>query len=160
MGISMEFKAVYTEYAPRIFRLCMGYVNDHEQARDLTQETFISVWENMASFRQESSISTWIFRIATNNCLRSIEKKKKITAQIPPDIPDLPEDSKEEKLSFLYRCISELEEMDRLIISLVLEDMPQTEIASIVGISHANIRVKVHRIKEKLTLKFKQHGQL
>jgi RNA polymerase sigma-70 factor (ECF subfamily) len=138
----------------------MGYVNDHELARDLTQETFISVWENMGSFRQESSVSTWIFRIATNNCLRSIEKKKNVSAQLPADMPDLPADNKEEKLAFLYKCISELEETDRLIISLVLEDMPQEEIASIVGVSHSNVRVKVHRIKEKLTLKFKQHGQL
>jgi RNA polymerase sigma-70 factor (ECF subfamily) len=155
----MDFKEVYTQYSPGVFRLCMGYVNDYEQARDLTQETFISVWENLSSFRQESAVSTWIFRIATNNCLRAIEKKKKVVSVLPPDMPDIPEETKEEKLVFLYRCISELEEVDRIIISLVLEDVPQAEIASIVGMSHNNIRVKVHRIKEKLTQKFRQHGQ-
>jgi RNA polymerase sigma-70 factor (ECF subfamily) len=49
--------------------------------------------------------------------------------------------------------------MDRIIISLFLEDVPQAEIATIVGISHGNIRIKVHRIKEKLAIKFKEHGK-
>ena len=138
----------------------MAYINDHEQARDLTQETFIAVWQNLSSFRNESQISTWIFRIATNNCLRAIEKKKRITTTgLPLDMPVIHEETKEEKLNFLYSCIAELEETERIIISLVLEDLPQAEIASVVGLSEVNTRVKIHRIKEKLSGKFKQHGQ-
>ena len=138
----------------------MAYINDHEQASDLTQETFIAVWQNLSSFRNESNISTWIFRIATNNCLRAIEKKKRITITgLPLGIPVIHEETKEEKLNFLYTCIAELEETERIIISLVLEDIPQAEIASVVGLSEVNTRVKIHRIKEKLSGKFKQHGQ-
>ena len=74
-------------------------------------------------------------------------------------MPDVPEETHEDKLTFLYNCIAELEEIDRIIISLVLEDLPQAEIASIVGLSHGNIRTKVHRIKDKLATKFKDHGQ-
>jgi RNA polymerase sigma-70 factor, ECF subfamily len=156
----MDFKELYAQYSPGVFRLCMGYINDYEQARDLTQESFIAVWENLASFKNESKISTWIFRIATNNCLRAIERKKRTsTIESIPDLPDLHQENKEEKLAFLYKCIAELEETDRIVISLFLEDIPQTEIAAIVGISHANIRVKIHRIKEKLSQKFRQYGQ-
>ena len=155
-----EFEEIYQQYSPQIFRVCMGYVNDVDQARDLVQETFISVWRNLHSFRNDSKISTWIFRIATNNCLRAIEKSKRIVqTELPENLPEIIEESPEEKLQLLYNCIAELEEMDRIIISLVLEDLPQAEIASIVGLSNANIRVKVHRIKEKLSLKFKKHGQ-
>jgi RNA polymerase sigma-70 factor (ECF subfamily) len=78
---------------------------------------------------------------------------------LPGDLPLIPEEKKEEKLNFLYNCIAELEETEKIIISLVLEDLPQAEIASIVGLSHANTRVKIHRIKERLSEKFKQHGQ-
>jgi RNA polymerase sigma-70 factor, ECF subfamily len=156
----MDFEEIYSKYSPQIFRVCMGYINDYEQARDLTQETFISVWRNLATFRNQSKISTWIFRIATNNCLRAIEKSKRImTDELPVHLPEIHEESQEEKLTFLYNCIAELEETDRIIISLVLEDLPQAEIASIVGLSNGNIRVKVHRIKEKLAAKFKTHGQ-
>ncbi len=138
----------------------MGYINDYEQARDLTQETFISVWRNLASFREQSKISTWIFRIATNNCLRAIEKSKRIiTTELPYQLPAIHEETQEEQLKFLYNCIAELEETERVIISLVLEDLPQAEIAAIVGLSNGNIRVRVHRIKEKLAIKFKKHGK-
>jgi RNA polymerase sigma-70 factor, ECF subfamily len=156
----MEFEEIYLQYSPKIFRVCMAYVNEYEQARDLTQETFIAVWQNLSSFRNESSISTWIFRIATNNCLRAIDKSKRTkTSEIPANLPAFHEETREEKLQFLYTCISELEETERIIISLVLEDLPQADIASVVGLSDVNTRVKIHRIKEKLAKKFKDHGQ-
>jgi RNA polymerase sigma-70 factor (ECF subfamily) len=156
----MEFEEIYNKYSPQIFRVCMGYINDREQARDLTQETFISVWRNLSTFKNQSKISTWIFRIATNNCLRALEKSKRIIkTELPFDLSDTVEESPEEKLTFLYNCIAGLEETDRIIISLMLEDLPQAEIAAIVGLSNGNVRVKVHRIKEKLAIKFKQHGQ-
>ncbi|MNY80439.1 RNA polymerase sigma factor [compost metagenome] len=59
----------------------------------------------------------------------------------------------------MYKCIAELPETDRIIISLELEDIKQNEIAKIVGLSEANVRVKIHRIKEKLTQKFKENEQ-
>jgi RNA polymerase sigma-70 factor (ECF subfamily) len=156
----MNFEEIYAAYSPKIFRVCMGYINDYEQARDLTQETFIAVWQNLSSFRNQSNISTWIFRIATNNCLRAIEKKKRITTTaLSLNLPEMQEETQKEKLNFLYKCIAELQETERIIIALVLEDLPQTEIASIVGLSDVNTRVKIHRIKEKLSNKFKQHGQ-
>lgn len=156
----MKFEEIYAAYSPKIFRVCMAYINDHEQARDLTQETFITVLQNLSSFRNESQISTWIFRIATNNCLRAIEiSKRTITTELPVQLPVVQEESQEEKLNFLYSCIAELEETERIIISLVLEDLPQAEIAAIVGLTEVNTRVKIHRIKEKLSQKFKQHEQ-
>jgi RNA polymerase sigma-70 factor (ECF subfamily) len=156
----MEFEEIYKTYSPRIYRVCLGYINDHEQARDLTQETFISVWQNLASFRQQSAVSTWIFRIATNNCLRALERSKRvIKTELPYNLAAPEEENIEGRLKMLYDCIAELAEPDRIIISLVLEDLPQADIAEIVGLSHANVRVKVHRIKEKLAHKLKRHGQ-
>ena len=155
----MEFEEIYIEYSPKIFRVCMAYMNDREHARDLTQETFLAVWQHLSTFKNESKISTWIFRIATNNCLRAIEKSKRIkTIDLPSEIISSTDDSKMEKIDFLYSCIAELNEMDRIIISLVLEDLPQAEIASIVGISNTNTRVKIYRIKERISNKFKEHG--
>jgi RNA polymerase sigma-70 factor (ECF subfamily) len=156
----MKFEEIYEVYSQKIFRVCMAFINDYEQARDLTQETFIAVWQNLASFRNESQISTWIFRIATNNCLRAIEKSKRTPAtELPIQLPIVQEESQEEKLNFLYRCIAELEEIERIIISLVLEELPQAEIASVVGLSEVNTRVKIHRIKDKLSKKFKDYEQ-
>jgi len=66
---------------------------------------------------------------------------------------------KEPEVQFLYQCISELPEIERIIISLELENLKQKEIAKIVGLSESNVRVKIHRIKGKLTKKFQHHDR-
>jgi len=142
----------------------MGYVNDDDMAKDLCQETFVAVFQQLPKFRQESAVGTWIYRIATNICLRQINLEKRMPkSELPYQIKDPAEkDSKLEKdqmTDFLYQCISELPELERIIISLELEEMKQAEIAEVVGISPANVRVKIHRIKEKLTEKFKHYGR-
>ena len=156
----MEFEQLYKLYWQKIFRLCMGYVNDYDIAQDLAQETFIIVWKKLDTFRNEANIGTWIFRIASNNCLRQIEKDKRFQkSELPRYITEEKQESLEPQIQFLYKCIAELPETDRIIISLELEDVKQAEIANIVGLSEANTRVKIHRIKEKLTQKFKENGQ-
>lgn len=157
----MEFENIYATWYPKIFRLCMGYVNDEAQAQDLAQETFIIVWQKLHTFRGEAAISTWIYRIATNTCLRSVEKSKRIPkTELPVQLPDIPEPNREEKIRQLYNCIATLEEPDRIIISLVLGGLPQAEIAAVTGLSEGNTRVKVHRIKEKLLKKLQAYEQL
>ena len=156
----MEFENIYKLYWEKIFRLCMGFVNDYDAAQDLAQETFIIVWQKLDTFRNESGIGTRIFRIASNNCLRQIEKDKRFPkSELPLHIAEEKPVSLEPKIQLLYKCIAELPETERIIISLELEDIKQTEIAKIVGLSEANTRVKIHRIKEKLTQKFKENGQ-
>jgi RNA polymerase sigma-70 factor (ECF subfamily) len=156
----MEFEQLYKSYWEKVFRLCMGYVNNYSIAQDIAQETFIIIWEKLHTFRNEANIGSWIFRIASNNCLRQIEKEKRfLKSDLPINITEEKQYSLEPQIQFLYKCIAELPETDRIIISLELEDVKQAEIASIVGLSEANIRVKIHRIKEKLTQKFKENGQ-
>jgi len=160
----MNFNEIYKTYWQKIFRLCMGYVNDFDLAQDLAQETFIIVWQQLPKFRNESNIGTWIFRIASNNCIRQIEKDKRIVKtslnkSLYTKLKHEKRESIEPQIKLLYTFISELPETDRIIISLELEEMKQSEIANIVGLSEVNIRVKIHRIKEKLTRKFKEHEQ-
>nr|WP_315026236.1 RNA polymerase sigma factor [uncultured Chryseobacterium sp.] len=155
----MVFEEIYELYWQKIFRLCMGYLNDTNLAQDLAQETFIIVWQQLPKFRNESSIGTWIFRIASNNCLRQIEKEKRFSkADLPINLEEKKQESMEPQIQLLYQYISELPETDRIIISLELEEVKQAEIAQITGLSESNVRVKIHRIKEKLTQKFKENG--
>lgn len=157
----MGFDEIYKNYSSKIFRVCLGYFNDYDLAKDITQETFISVWENLVKFENRSSIGTWIYRIATNKCLRRIQKENSHpTVELPTNLKYVaPSFEEDEKLSRLHQYISELPELERIIITLSLEDVSQEKIAEIIGISHANIRVKLHRIKAKLTKKFKENGQ-
>lgn len=156
----MTFEQIHKTYWPKVYRQCMGYINDHDIANDLAQETFIKVWLNLHKFRHESAIGTWIFRIAVNLCLQQINRDKKSPKfELPKEIIDEVSRNNEPELQLLYSYISELPEIDRIIISLELEDLKQKEIANIVGLSESNIRVKIHRIKEKLTQKFQKNGK-
>ncbi len=157
----MNFDEIYKIYSPKIFRVCLGYFNDYDMAKDMTQETFIAVWENLNKFENRSSVGTWIYKITTNKCLRQIQKDKSHPKSGLPLYLKNEEITfeKEEILAQLHQYISELPELDKIIVTLSLEDVPQEIIAEITGISHANVRVKFHRIKEKLTKKFKENGQ-
>lgn len=154
----MEFENLYHHYSPKIFRLCLGYFNDVHQAKDITQETFITVFEQLKNLKNQNNISGWIFKIATNKCLRQIENENRkqsvynydFSLHETKEVPDL-----EENFANLQKYIFELEEIDRIIIGLYLEDLTQLKIADIVGLSHGNIRVKIHRIKENLAKKMK-----
>ncbi len=156
----MEFEAIYKTYWQKIYRVCRGYLGEDDWAKDVAQDTFITVWQQLESFRNEAAISTWIYRIAVNNCLRQIEKSKRLPKELfPNELVETPDAAPETdaKIKFLHLCISELKELDRIIISLELEDVRQAEIASITGLSEGNVRVKIHRIKEQLTQKFKHY---
>ena len=151
----MVFEDIYRDYWNKVFRICMGYANNHDWAKDIAQDTFVTIWKQLPNFRNESAIGTWIFRIAVNNCLRQIERQNKMPrAEMPEHLEYKPDIDWESQTQFLYKCIAGLPETDRIIISLDLENVKQSEIATIVGLSETNIRVKVHRIKEKLTKKF------
>lgn len=156
----MEFEVIYKRYWNKIFRLCMGYVNDYGLAQDIAQETFIRVWQYLPTFRNEANIDTWIFRIATNNCLRQLERKKQVlSTQFPVDLCEDEKAELEPQIQMLYKFIAELPEIDRIIISLELEDVRQADIAQIIGLSESNVRVRIHRIKALLTIKFREYGE-
>ena len=156
----MNFDSIYKEYWSKIYRLCMAYVNDASWAQDIAQDTFVIVWKQLPTFRQESSVGTWIYRIATNNCLRQLERQKgREKQELSLNIPDEKPVDIEPQIQLLYRFIGELPELERIIISLELEEVKQAEIAQIVGVSESNVRVKIHRIKERLTKRFKEHGE-
>ncbi|EHO11045.1 RNA polymerase sigma factor [Myroides odoratimimus] len=155
------FESLYEQYWQRIYRLALGYVNDVDWAKDIAQETFVNVWNQLPKFRADSGYGTWIYRIAVNICLRQIERSKKVM----PDenkirqSKSVEEEYKETNTQKLYQAISELTEINRIIISLTLEGVDQKQIADVTGLTHANVRTRVHRIKEELYQKLNNYGK-
>jgi len=140
----MEFDELYKSFWDKIYRLCMGYVNDPDQAKDLAQETFITVWSKLSTFRNEANIGTWIYRIATNTCLSQIKKNERIKkSEILESMEDYESPNLDEEIKLLYQYISELPELDRIIISLELEEVKQSEISKIVGLSYPSYEVRI-----------------
>ncbi|KUF42387.1 RNA polymerase sigma factor [Myroides marinus] len=155
------FESLYQQYWQRIYRLALGYVNDADWAKDIAQETFVNVWNQLPKFRAEAEYNTWIYRIAVNICLRQIERSKKVVSDQDKvqRSKSVEEEYQEVNTQRLYKSISELTEINRIIISLTLEGMDQKQIADVTGITHANVRTRVHRIKEELYQKLNNYGK-
>jgi RNA polymerase sigma factor (sigma-70 family) len=149
------FKEIFQANSKKIYHLCYGYTGDDDKANDLMQETFMKVWQNLDKFRNQALISTWIYRIAVNTCLSHLRvEKRQPKDELTDNIIETKGEevsNKNEQVASLYKCIAQLEENERIIITMVLDEVPYTEIATISGISEGNLRVKIHRIKQKLT---------
>lgn len=151
-----QFEQLYQAHYRMVLQLCLGLLKgDSNQAKDLTQEVFIQVWNNLGKFRQDSSPKTWIYRITVNACLNYLKRDKLHSAKLGEAIQNQ-ETSEEitltesDPVKALYAAMAELSEIDRLVTGLLLEEVPQEEIATILGISEGNLRVKIHRIKLRL----------
>lgn len=157
------FKEIYKTYSSKVHRLCLGYTGNSMEADDLLQEVFIKAWQNLDKFRGDSQVSTWIYRIAVNTCLyhlRSQKNKKSVDIDVSLFKREDEIDDKEQQVQLLYKCISELSEADRLIITLLLEEVPYPEIAAITDISEGNLRVKIHRIKQQLSTIYTKYERI
>lgn len=149
------FQTLHSDYHSMVLTLCRGFMKgDSDLAADLTQEVFINVWNALSGYRAEASYKTWIYRITVNTCLLQIRKdKKKINVPLETAVHASETDTNHgqvEAEQLLYRAIGKLEEVERLIMMMVLDEVEYEEIASIMGITENNLRVKIHRIKTRL----------
>jgi RNA polymerase sigma factor (sigma-70 family) len=142
----------------KIFRICSSFSNEKDEAKDLFQEVTFNIWTSLNSFKGESSSSTWIYRITLNICLRAKSKAQKrqnlfikLDGLTIEQVADKPPDLEKERLhQQLHDCIKQLEDADRSLILLFLEDLPYKEISAITGITENHVAVKIKRIKNKL----------
>lgn len=150
------FETIYRQHQPMVLQMCLGFVKgDNETANDLSQEIFISVWNNLDKFRGASSYKTWIYRITVNTCLQYVKKDKKERPFSTLEIENQTAIIDEEKTvnddaPKLYNAIGQLKKIDRLIIMMVLENQDYDSISEVIGINPINVRVKIHRIKKRL----------
>lgn len=147
------FQQLYQQYYAIVYRICKGYFKgDTELAGDMVQEVFIKVWERHDFFKNECQVSTWIYRITVNVCLTEIRRQKNYTNRINRLDPVGESQSERmlEETDILNRCIARLNEPDRVLALLILEDLTQQDIAQILGLTEVNARVRIHRLKEKL----------
>ncbi len=139
-----------------VHKICRIYTTNQDQHNDLFQEITIQIWKNYAKFRGESKFSTWMYRVSLNTAISLYRKSNRsIKTQ---DFNDVSfkiksvdyDDTKDEQLKALYNGIRELNDIEKALIFLYLEDKPYKEIAKTLGITEVNARVKMNRTKDKL----------
>ncbi|HEV2354176.1 MAG TPA: sigma-70 family RNA polymerase sigma factor, partial [Puia sp.] len=152
------FVRLVNDHRGMLFKVCRLYCTTEADRQDLFQEIVVQLWRSYPSFRGDSAIGTWLYRIALNTAISGLRKRSRAitVASTDPDrltagLHDVQYDmEKEEQLKLMYSAISQLTEVEKALTMLYLEDRSYEEMEDILGISQNNLRVKMNRIKEKL----------
>lgn len=140
-----------------VHKVCRIYTDTPEEHEDLFQEIVLQLWKSFDSFKGDSKFSTWMYRVGLNTAITLIRKKTKsipVTSLDATNFLQLKssdfDEEHEERLKLLNASIKKLNEVDRALVLLYLEELPYKEIAETIGITEVNARVKMNRAKEKL----------
>lgn len=139
-----------------IHKVCRLYTNNYDTHNDLFQEITIQLWKAYPQFRGEAKFSTWMYRVGLNTAITLYRKSKRSIAtqefsgvEFKMKAEDY-DDTEEQQLKTLYNALHQLNDIDKALVFLYLEDKNYTEISETMGISEVNARVKMNRIKTKL----------
>lgn len=139
-----------------VHKVCTLYTNDRDSHNDLFQEITIQLWKAYPKFRGEAKFSTWMYRVALNTAITLYRKRKRridtadyesIIFKIKAEEYD---ETEELQLKLMYKAVKQLNDVDKALVFLYLEDKNYAEISETLGITEVNARVKMNRIKTKL----------
>src|ERR1051326_7982096 len=155
-GDTTAFDEIMIRYERQIYRICYRFVDNREDAMDLAQEIFIKAFEHLATFRRESSLKTWLYRIAMNHCINHVKKHSQefvevteYTGSVSPSIQSNLE--QEEKRAIFHRLLKHLPPKQKAILEMrVNEQLSYEEIARMSGRSVSTIKASVFFALEKL----------
>ena len=155
------FEDWLSQHRTLIFKVVRAYTFTAMEQDDLFQEIIIQVWYSVPKFRGESSVVTWLYRIALNTAIKWTKKEwKHYQSEALEGVQHILQESRiqtDERLTWLYEEIYKLDEIDRSITLLLLDGFSYKEMASILGITESNIGVKINRIKKQLISKSKKY---
>ncbi|SDB45332.1 RNA polymerase sigma-70 factor, ECF subfamily [Flavobacteriaceae bacterium MAR_2010_188] len=139
-----------------VHKVCRLYTNNRDAHNDLFQEITIQLWKAYPKFRGDAKFSTWMYRVGLNTAITLYRKSKRTidTQQFESvqfRIKSVEyDDTEEQQLKILYKAVHELNDIEKALVFLYLEDKDYREISETLGISEVNARVKMNRIKNKL----------
>jgi RNA polymerase sigma factor (sigma-70 family) len=156
-----RFISIINQHKKLIYKVCNSYCKDAEDRRDLVQEVIIRLWQAFGKYDERYKLSTWMYRIALNTAISHYRSGKRKTDNILPfnesllEIADNnPESELDNRVKQLYAFINKLDELNRALMILYLDDNSYREIAGILGITETNVATKINRIKQQLKQQF------
>lgn len=146
-----EFSQLINKHKATIYTVCYMFSKDRDEIDDFFQEVLLKLWRGFDSFRGESDVNTWIYRVSLNTCINIDKKKRRQPIKIVSGVDLFNDDDVTNKQTkMLHDRIAQLKPFDRAIVLLWLENISYDEIGEIVGISAKNVSVRLFRIKEEL----------
>ena len=158
-----KFINIVKEHKGIIYKVIHAYCKDANGRKDLEQEIMIQLWKSLKNYNEQYKLSTWIYRIALNVAIsnyRKDVKRKNSNLPIEDEIFQIADEVKpineETNIEQLNRFIQQLDDFNKAILVLYLEDKSYKEIAEIIGITETNVGTKINRIKKQLKYFFNQ----
>jgi RNA polymerase sigma factor (sigma-70 family) len=158
------FLRLLTAHKGMLYKICRLYQDREEDRQDLLQEIMAQLWVSWDSFRGESAFSSFLYRVALNTAIVYLKKGKQQSERFMyGHYPDLAEElrpvrDQEERLAIFYRAVAQLDKLEKALIFLYMEGHAGKDMAQILGVSHASVRVKLNRVKNKLQTIIKTMG--
>ena len=160
-GNTATYTVIVDRYKDLVYSVVLKIVKNHEEAEETAQDTFLKAYHALSSFKREAKFSTWLFRIAYNTAISKTRKKQLTTTAIDDKMienystdeikENLGQLDMEVQVKVLQKAIQLLGNEDQLLINLFYRNRQSVdEIASITGLSDANVKVKLHRIRKRL----------
>ena len=148
-----EFIRLINENRGIIHKITLMYTSTNADKEDLYQEICLQVWRSIGNYRGESKLSTWLYKVAINTAINSVRRRSKSinTVELDPERHYIAKDSnREQQTTLLLKAISRLNEIDRAITLLWLEEKKYEEISEIIGLTRSAVSVRLVRIRKKL----------
>lgn len=151
-----DFASLIKQHSRIINKVSYFYATDKLPFDDLRQEIYVNIWLGLRQFRGDSKMSTWIYRVAVNSALMALRSSKPKIETVSLDFGLLElsseiDDTQRENLQTLQSLINRLEDIEKAIILLWLDEYSYDEIADTLGLKRNTVAVKIHRIKDKLS---------
>ena len=161
----ISFEKTIKNHKAFIVKIARAYTNSDVDFDDLCQEMYIQIWQSLSSFKKESKLSTWIYRICLNTALSYQKRETRRQTKLQEVAKNYNSDNDLSKtvnievgVKFLLNCIKSLKPIDKSIMLLYLEGLSHQDIAETMGISKSNVGSKINRIKPKLLKCIKSKG--
>lgn len=157
--LTEEFLKITDQFQGIITNLCRAYYTSLEDRRDARQDIILQLWKSFKTFKGESSISTWIYRVSLNTILN---KRRKEAKRVDKESIHVLRNTIAAKVGFndtnqlLEHLLNSLKYEDKAIFILKLEGYGNQEIADLLGLSTTNVSTKIYRIKNTLKKKYKE----
>ena len=151
-----EFESLVKEHSRIINKVSYFYATGKVPFDDLRQEIHVNIWLGLKQFRGDCKLSTWVYWVAVNSALMAIRSSKSNIETVSVDFGLLDisseiDDAQKENLQALHSLINRLEDIEKAVILLWLDEYSYDEIADTLGLKRNTVAVKIHRIKEKLS---------
>jgi RNA polymerase sigma factor (sigma-70 family) len=150
-----QFSILIEEHKGIIYKIANSYCRNAEDRKDLIQEIIVQLWKSHGRYDDRFKLSTWIYRIALNVAISAYRRERKRSARVSPleEIiiePPVESEQSDPRIAILHRVIDQLDELNRALMILYLDDNSYRDIAGILGLTETNVATKINRLKLKI----------